>query len=41
MEYVLLVALAALLLAQFMRQRALEGRVRGLEERLDALAGST
>lgn len=41
MEYVLLVALAALLPAQFMRQRALEGRVRGLEERLDALAGST
>ena len=41
MEYVLLLALAALLLAQYLRQRALEERVRRLEEKLDGLAGST
>ena len=41
MEYVLLLALAALLLAQYLRQRALQERVRRLEEKLDCLAGST
>lgn len=41
MEYVLLLALAALLLAQYLRQRALQERVRRLEEKLDGLAGST
>lgn len=41
MEYVLLLALAALLLAQYLRQRALQERVRRLEETLDGLAGST
>lgn len=41
MEYVLLLALAALLLAQYLRQRALQERVRWLEEKLDGLAGST
>ena len=41
MEYVLLLALAALLLAQHLRQRALQERVRRLEEKLDGLAGST
>lgn len=41
MEYVLLLALAALLLAQYLRQRALQKRVRRLEEKLDGLAGST
>ena len=40
MEYVLLLALAALLLAQYLRQRALQERVRRLEEKLDGLAGS-
>lgn len=37
----LLLALAALLLAQYLRQRALQERVRRLEEKLDGLAGST
>lgn len=41
MEYVLLLALAALLLAQYLRQRALQERVRRLEEKLDGLAGRT
>lgn len=41
MEYVLLLALAALLLAQYLRHRALQERVRRLEEKLDGLAGST
>lgn len=41
MEYVLLLALAALLLAQYLRQRALQERVQRLEEKLDGLAGST
>lgn len=41
MEYVLLLALAALLLAQYLRQRALQERVRRLEEKLDGLADST
>lgn len=41
MEYVFLLALAALLLAQYLRQRALQERVRRLEEKLDGLAGST
>lgn len=41
MEYVLLLALVALLLAQYLRQRALQERVRRLEEKLDGLAGST
>ena len=41
MEYVLLLALAALLLAQYLRQRALQERVRRLEEKRDGLAGST
>lgn len=41
MEYVLLLALAALLLAQYLRQRALQERVRRLEEKLDGLASST
>ena len=41
MKYVLLLALAALLLAQYLRQRALQERVRRLEEKLDGLAGST
>ena len=41
MEYVLLLALAALLLAQYLRQRAMQERVRRLEEKLDGLAGST
>lgn len=41
MEYVLLLALAALLLAQYLQQRALQERVRRLEEKLDGLAGST
>ena len=41
MEYVLLLALAALLLALYLRQRALQERVRRLEEKLDGLAGST
>lgn len=41
MEYVLLLALAALLLAQYLRQRALQERVRRFEEKLDGLAGST
>ena len=41
MEYVLVLALAALLLAQYLRQRALQERVRRLEEKLDGLAGST
>ena len=41
MEYLLLLALAALLLAQYLRQRALQERVRRLEEKLDGLAGST
>ena len=41
MEYVLLLALAALLLAQYLRQRALQERVRRLEEKLDGPAGST
>ena len=41
MEYVLLLALAALLLAQYLRQRALQERVPRLEEKLDGLAGST
>lgn len=40
MEYVLLLALAALLLAQYLRHRALQQRVRRLEEKLDGLAGS-
>lgn len=40
MEYVLLLALAALLLAQYLRQQALQERVRRLEEKLDGLAGS-
>ena len=31
----------ALLLAQYLRQRALQERVRRLEEKLDGLAGST
>ncbi len=41
MEYLLLLALAALLLAQYLRHRALQERVRRLEERLDSLADST
>ena len=41
MACVLLLALAALLLAQYLRQRALQERVRRLEEKLDGLAGST
>ena len=41
MEYVFLLALAALLLAQYLRQWALQERVRRLEEKLDGLAGST
>ena len=41
MEYVLLLALAALLLAQYLRQRALQERVRRLEEKLVGRAGST
>ena len=36
-----MLALAALLLAQYLRQRALQERVRRLEEKLDGLAGST
>lgn len=40
MEYVLLLALAALLLAQYLRHRALQQRVRRLEAKLDGLAGS-
>lgn len=40
MEYLLLLALAALLLAQHMQHRALQERVRRLEERLDSLADS-
>ena len=41
MEYLLLLALAALLLAQYLQHRALQERVRRLEEKLDGLAGST
>lgn len=41
MEYLFIVALAAMLLALCMRQQALQQRVRRLEERLDNLADST